>query len=194
MQRNRDRVFLLFRRPHVAETLRKRLEDTLRVHVVSAAPMDDAVAHTGSARDILVVENAVLDEWGNALVRRRRTELRADCVVVVPDVPEEVDEAHVVSMLFDMLVVPGEAPRDPGPLEPAPTSTGKNRAVATLTSREVVVLRLVAQGYSNKEIANELGLSVRTVENRRSRMTRKLNARSAAEMIYAAIREGFIPP
>jgi DNA-binding NarL/FixJ family response regulator len=60
-----------------------------------------------------------------------------------------------------------------------------------LTRREIEVLKLIAEGEMNKEIADHLCISVRTVENHRANMTRKLNTRSAADLIKYAIRKGY---
>jgi len=52
--------------------------------------------------------------------------------------------------------------------EPRPASTSIEPAAETLTSREIEVLHLIAQGYTNNQIANLLSVSVRTVEYHRS--------------------------
>ncbi len=59
-----------------------------------------------------------------------------------------------------------------------------------LTTREREVLKLIAEGVSNKEIADLLFISVRTVENHRANIMRKLNIRSTAHLIKYAIRKG----
>lgn len=61
-----------------------------------------------------------------------------------------------------------------------------------LTSREREVLQLIAEGKTNKEIAQNLNLSVYTVDSHRSRIMEKLNLHSAGELIRFAIRNGLI--
>lgn len=61
-----------------------------------------------------------------------------------------------------------------------------------LSDREKEVLRLVAEGYSNKEIANMLCLSVKTVIGHRANMMEKLGIHSRTELIKYAIRKGLI--
>jgi DNA-binding CsgD family transcriptional regulator/tetratricopeptide (TPR) repeat protein len=61
-----------------------------------------------------------------------------------------------------------------------------------LTAREVEVLRLVARGQSNKEIAAELVLSVRTVERHITNLYGKIDARGKADATAYAIRHGFV--
>jgi FixJ family two-component response regulator len=55
--------------------------------------------------------------------------------------------------------------------------------LAGLTSKEREVLEAVAAGMTNKEIADQLGLSLRAVEDRRARLMRKLDVRSVAELL-----------
>ncbi len=55
-----------------------------------------------------------------------------------------------------------------------------------LTSREIEVLRLIAQGYTNNEAAERLNISVRTVEYHRGNLTAKLNLRSRVELMRYA--------
>ena len=66
------------------------------------------------------------------------------------------------------------------------------RPADLLTERELEVLKLVAQGFSTKEIANKLFISGRTVETHRANLMRKLNVRSVALLTQLALREGLI--
>jgi two-component system nitrate/nitrite response regulator NarL len=59
-----------------------------------------------------------------------------------------------------------------------------------LSEREIEVLSLVAAGRSNKEIATELGVSVRTVESHRERIRDKLEVSNVADLVRLAVREG----
>jgi DNA-binding NarL/FixJ family response regulator len=60
----------------------------------------------------------------------------------------------------------------------------------TLTAREREVLQLVAEGKTNKEMANNLDVSVKTIESHRAQVMEKLNLRSVAELTKYAIRAG----
>ena len=68
------------------------------------------------------------------------------------------------------------------------------RAPAALTERQRQILQLVAEGRQNKEMAEVLGVSVKTVEFHRGRLMAKLNARSVAELTRYAVQEGLIDP
>ena len=61
-----------------------------------------------------------------------------------------------------------------------------------LTTREREVLQMVAEGKSNKEIANLLHLSPYTVETHRANLMEKLNLHSVPELILYAVRKGVI--
>jgi two-component system response regulator NreC len=61
-----------------------------------------------------------------------------------------------------------------------------------LTTREREILQLLAEGKSNKEVANILNLSLYTVETHRGNMLQKLNLHSVPELILYAVRKGVI--
>ena len=61
-----------------------------------------------------------------------------------------------------------------------------------LTLREREILQLIAEGKSNKEVANILNLSLYTVETHRSNILNKLNLHSVPELILYAVRKGVV--
>jgi two-component system, NarL family, nitrate/nitrite response regulator NarL len=61
-----------------------------------------------------------------------------------------------------------------------------------LTPRETEVLKLIAAGHINKEIADQLSLSVRTIETYRERLMRKLDIHTAAGLTRYAIAQGLV--
>jgi len=69
------------------------------------------------------------------------------------------------------------------------TARGSGEA---LTDREGQVLRLIALGYSNKEIASQLDLSVKTVEAHKANSMRKLNMSSRIDIVRYAMLEGWL--
>ncbi len=64
----------------------------------------------------------------------------------------------------------------------------------SLTPRERETVQLVAEGKSSKDIAEILGISVKTVETHRATIMRKLELGSVADLVRYAIREGIIAP
>jgi two-component system response regulator NreC len=61
-----------------------------------------------------------------------------------------------------------------------------------LTDRERQIYQLLAEGNSNKEIANRLGLSLHTVETHRWRLMEKMDLHSTAELVLSAVRRGMV--
>ena len=62
----------------------------------------------------------------------------------------------------------------------------------TLTSRELEILKLVAEGYSNPEISEKLAISVRTVESHKTHIMQKLLLNTVADLVKFAIRNNII--
>ena len=81
-------------------------------------------------------------------------------------------------------VAPGAAPGTPGTPPPP--------AYRELSGREVEVLRLVAEGQSNKAIGVAMGLSALTVKSHLARIARKLGTGDRAGMVAVALRTGII--
>lgn len=61
-----------------------------------------------------------------------------------------------------------------------------------LSDRETEVLRLIALGHSNKEIATSLDISVKTVETYKTRLMEKLDLHSRADIVRYALRQGWL--
>lgn len=68
-----------------------------------------------------------------------------------------------------------------------------DEAYDTLTPRERQVLKLVAEGYSNKEVASALGVAVKTVMTHRFNLMEKLDIHNHAKLVQFAIKVGLIP-
>jgi DNA-binding NarL/FixJ family response regulator len=110
------------------------------------------------------------------VTRRRLAALvKADREIVLVAEAEEADE--VVSERVIATAAPATVPREG----------------AALTPRELDVLRLVAQGLGNKEIAAELDLSAHTVKYHLASVLAKLGVRSRTEAVSRGIRTGLLP-
>lgn len=70
--------------------------------------------------------------------------------------------------------------------------TARGEAKGNLTNRESEALRLIALGYSNKEIAARLSLSVKTIEVHKANAMRKLNITSRIDLVRYAIFQGWL--
>jgi DNA-binding CsgD family transcriptional regulator len=110
------------------------------------------------------------------VTRRRLAGLvKADREIVLVAEAEEADV--VVSERVIATAAPATVPREG----------------AALTPRELDVLRLVAQGLGNKEIAAELDLSAHTVKYHLASVLAKLGVRSRTEAVSRGIRTGLLP-
>jgi DNA-binding CsgD family transcriptional regulator len=110
------------------------------------------------------------------VTRRRLAALvKADREIVLVAEAEEADV--VVSERVIATAAPAAVPREG----------------AALTPRELDVLRLVAQGLGNKEIAAELDLSASTVKYHLASVLAKLGVRSRTEAVSRGIRTGLLP-
>jgi DNA-binding NarL/FixJ family response regulator len=76
----------------------------------------------------------------------------------------------------------------------AETTSAKADAEQPLAERDLDILRLVAQGKSNQEIAGHLALSEKTVRNRLSLVFRQLHLKNRTEAALYAMRRGLVEP
>ncbi len=74
-----------------------------------------------------------------------------------------------------------------GLAKPAAETPAAEPVIEELTPREIEVLRLIAKGYTNREAANELSISVRTVETHRANIMGKLDLRGRVELVRYAM-------
>ena len=112
----------------------------------------------------------------DAVTRRRLAALvKADPDIVLVAVAEQADV--VVSERVMATAAPATVPREG----------------TALTPRELDVLRLVAHGLGNKEIAADLALSTHTVKYHLASVLAKLGVRSRTEAVSRGIRTGLLP-
>ena len=105
------------------------------------------------------------------------------------DVCHAIREVHNGKTFFSPAVA-----RRQGRLNPASLTRtgGLGKKVAQLTSREMEVLQLIAEGKANKETASELGIGLKTVEKHREHLMAKLDIHDTAGLTRYAIGAGII--
>jgi DNA-binding NarL/FixJ family response regulator len=69
---------------------------------------------------------------------------------------------------------------------------GPNGTVS-LTARQRQILRLVAEGLTNRDIAEELRISIRTAEVHRFNLMRRLKVGNVAQLLHESLRQGLLP-
>jgi two-component system response regulator NreC len=92
-----------------------------------------------------------------------------------------VDPSLASIFVQDVLVKKGAKARRAGP-------------VNILSDRELQVLRLVARGYSSRQIAKQILVGVKTVETYRSRFAQKLGLRTRSDVVRYAVQMGLLAP
>lgn len=75
-----------------------------------------------------------------------------------------------------------------------PRKASGSPASSVLSERELQVLKLVAEGFSSREIADQIAVSIKTVEAYRARFATKLGLKSRAEIVQYALTLGFLSP
>ena len=197
--------------PLVRESMVTRLRAMGARDVIEAASIAEARARAASgARDVCVLDLGLPDGSGLELLAHLRANGWSKLIVLsAADDPYSVRSAFVAGAQGYLLksasphvvvdgvrrVLDGGVYADPSVasllaagLRGGPVGEGINE----LSGREVEVLKLVADGQSNKQIGELLGLSALTVKSHLARIARKLGTGDRAEMVALAMRAGVI--
>ena len=145
--------------------IKKRYPDT-RIIALTVHKTEEYLLTTLQAgADGYVLKDATHDE----LVMAIRT-VMAGKSYLSPDVSEKVIEGYLVGK----------------------ESSRSLSAWETLSQREREVLKLIAEGYKNKEIAEDLCISLKTVEKHRANLMKKLDLHNAAALTVYAMEKGLV--
>jgi two-component system response regulator NreC len=177
--------------------------------VGEAATAEDAIRAVERLNPAIVIMDLEMPGMGGLAGVERLRERRPEVAVLVLSMHDEADQVrrafeagavgYVLKTAADEELVrairavaggePYVHPTVGAILARPPASRG---AVDELSARELEVLRLLALGYTNQEIAERLVVSVRTVESHRSHVMTKLRADSRAAMVRAALEAGLL--
>jgi len=104
-------------------------------------------------------------------------------------------ESELISAI--QVILRGDMYVDPSMLrsllgEPKPATPHQSTPMETLTSRETEILKLIVEGYTNRQIGEHLNISIRTVEGHRANISDKLGLHSRLELVRYARQHGLI--
>lgn len=204
----RTSIVLADERASVRRALRTLLEGEGDLDVVAeSGDADGAIRHVLECKpDVLVLDLTMLGRPSlEAIPKLREASPRTGIVVLTT--PAEIAFAHQAQHLGALGyvlkesagedLVPavrgaarGDVLREPGS-HPC-LAAEPEASAAELSERETDVLRLIALGHTNTEIAAKLYISVRTVETHRAHLLRKLGVSGRAELVRSALSRGLI--
>ena len=148
-----------------------------------------AIVASGARARILVLTTFDVDEYVYGAIRAGASGF------LLKDVrPDELIDAIRLVAAGNALLGPSVTERLLARFaEPREAIDGSDTALASLTDRERVTLRLLAEGLSNAEIAAELVISETTVKTHVSNLLRKLGVRDRLQAVILAYQTGIVP-
>lgn len=140
-------------------------------------------AAIGRPGEICVIESSLSDGSGIALARELRNAGWSRVIVLSSaEDPTQARAAVMAGVRCFLVSRPGNGT----------TGTAPTGSLAGMSQRELEVLQLVADGHSNRDVGEQLGLSALTVKSHLARIARKLGTGDRAEMVVMAMRAGAI--
>ncbi len=214
---NETRVFIIDDHPMVRRGLRMILEEQPGLVVVGEAEsIQTALDQLKSARpSVITLDLAMPGMSGVASVKRLRAAAPDARIIVVTMHDEAAYVRSAIAMGASgfvhksaadtelvaairavasgrLFIEIGSADSLESALAPPPNLARGTAPLETLSDRERQVLRLVALGHTNQKIADDVGLSVKTVESYRARLMRKLGLKERADLVRVAMESGLI--
>lgn len=209
------RILIADDHPLVREALKNRLEKEPDFEVVGEADYGELAVKLAAELnpDVVIMDITMPKLDGLEATRRIKTDNPDIAILaltvhdneeVIIGVIEAGAEGYLTKTVFGAEIVPtiraivaGEMVLSPGISEifkyvsqrPYPTGLHSNAGL-TLTPRELAILKLVAKGATNKDIAQKLDLSVPTVKGHLLAIFSKLGVQSRTEAIIAGLRMG----
>jgi len=204
-----DKISVLLVDDHamVRQGFRRLLEDESDIVVVGESGDGlDAVRVAGQLKPQVIVMDCALPGISGLVAARRILEASPDVAILMLSMHSEetwVRQAldagargYILKSAMELelpvairKVAAGETVLDPAISRPA---TLKGERNAALTPRELEVLQLIVEGKSNKEIADQLGLSANTIAVHRANIMDALGIHKTAELVVYAIRNGLV--
>ena len=184
VRQGRFTALVAVRHPAAREAAVRILRALGASDVLAATTVDEARrASAGRPGELCVVEAGLCDGTGVTLARDLRAAGWGRTIVISTTADPYMVRAALAAGVRCYLATDQ---RTSAPMTAAPTS------VHGLSAREVEVLQLVADGCSNRDVGDALGLSALTVKSHLARIARKLGTGDRAEMVIISLRAGVI--
>ncbi|HZI98680.1 MAG TPA: response regulator transcription factor [Actinomycetales bacterium] len=183
VRQGRFTALVAVRHPAARETAVRILRALGASDVLAATTVEEARrVSTGRPGELCVVEAGLSDGSGVELARDLRLAgWQRTIVVSTTDDPYTVRAALTAGVRCYL-----------GTGHPTSPAASVPASVHGLSQREVEVLQLVADGCSNRDVGDALGLSALTVKSHLARIARKVGTGDRAEMVMIALRAGVI--
>lgn len=162
----------------------------------AAQARGEVLLHTGKANEALIILRQAMDAWhalGTSYHAAITGLLVAQCYCHMNDTDAAVMQLRSVQVVFESLGAKPDLDKVTA-LRATMEKSSDEASAHDLTKRELQVLKLVATGATNKAIANELGLSDKTIERHLGSVFNKLGLASRAAATAYAFQHGLITP
>jgi DNA-binding NarL/FixJ family response regulator len=179
--------------PYARMQVARRLRLLGAREVVEAASLLQARAwaRTSGPRDLCIVDIALPDGNGLALLTELRRNGWHGGIGISPVGDLRLVVAAMNAGVKGFILAPRRPPQQGGSGQPAPPGSNGS-GIGGLSRREVEVIRYVADGRSNRDIGEAMGLSALTVKSHLARIARKLGTGDRAGMVAISLRTGVI--
>lgn len=214
MTNRRPTVLLVEDHRCIREMLHENIRTRLGLKVVESGNMEESLAAAERHRpDLAIVDIGLPGANGIEVIRRLRRENPSIRILVFSSMQTLqvargimqagtqgfVEKSESFSVLRQAItaVLAGKiwfSPAFSALLREALTHPGIDAHISHLTPREREVLLLVAQSHSSKEVSVKLGISIKTAENHRTNVMRKLGIHDTAALVRFAFRHNLIDP
>lgn len=178
-----SRVMVVGKNPLIIRTLTKLLELDETIEVVAEAGSMATAPVAALRPDLVILDEAAASDPGGR-------DAAAGTKVCLLNTLRELTVSQLLETVKQM------APPEIGRLQSrhlhVVTAPPQRDALASLSDRELEVVRLVAEGLSNKEISSRLSLSDKTVKNHISHILAKMNLTARTQVAVYAIRAGLV--
>lgn len=188
--------------------LREAFENVSDMEVVGdAGTPEETIAMIERVKpDVLLLDMMLRDHMGLGVLEKIREHDVAPLVVVMSPFDEPsfgvraiaagahgyVERTAEPTQLFEAIRAVSRGERAVPAGVDALLATGDGHPASPLTRREMQVMEMIARGLTNREIARDFDVSIKTIDTHRSHVLKKLGLRNNAELARFAVKHGYV--